>query len=318
MITLRSDDLLVRLDPDHGGEILDLIDLRSGRQLLGRPPFGSEPILPGDLGEERWTESYRGGWQAVLPNAGNPCDTGTGHHGFHGRASNDPWTLLEQSEDEALLAWEGHGLEVERRVTIDDGAVRVSYRITSAEGAPLVALEHLSVGLELLEPEVRLDLPAGLAYELSESTGPTSPPDNAERFPTVRLLDGATERADRWPISKRRSRLYAVAELPAAWAVISNAGRDQGLAMAWDGSWFRHCWVWHENRVTGGPWREATEILVVEPSTVPHSLGLTAAEQSGHARTIESGMVAEPWIVVRPVAGVGSVSSVGEDGRVQP
>lgn len=53
MITLRSDDLLVRLDPDHGGEILDLIDLRSGRQLLGRPPFGSEPILPGDLREER-------------------------------------------------------------------------------------------------------------------------------------------------------------------------------------------------------------------------------------------------------------------------
>jgi hypothetical protein len=318
VITLQSGELLVRLDPAHGGEMLDLVDLRSGRQLLGRPPFGSEPILAGDLGEERWTASYRGGWQTVLPNAGNPCDGATGHHGFHGRASNDPWTLLDHSGDRARLSWEGHGLQVEKAVAIEDGAVMVSYRITSPQGAPLVALEHLSVGLELLEPEVRIDLPAGFGYELSESDGPTAPPQDATRFPTLRLLDGSTERADRWPIGEPRSRLYAVAELPAGWAVISNAGRDQGLAMGWDVSWFRHCWVWHENRVTEGPWRRACEMLVVEPATVPHSLGLAAAEASGHARVIEPGTVAEPWIVVRPVTGVESVSSVGKDGRVVP
>ena len=316
MITLRSDDLLVRVDPDHGGELLDLIDLRSGRQLLGRPPFGSEPALPGELDEERWTRSYRGGWQSVLPNAGNPCDSATGHHGFHGRASNDPWRLLDHDEDYARMSWAGHGLEVEKLIALEDGAVAVRYRISSAHGAPLVAVEHLSVGLELLEPEVRIDLPAGHAYELSEQDGPLSPPADATRFPTLRLLDGSTERADRWPIGEPRSRLYVVSDLPAGWAVIANAARNHGLAMAWDVEWYRHCWVWHENRVSGGVWRGAAEMLVVEPATVPHSLGLSVAEASGHARRIEPGIVAEPWIVVRPVRGVEAVSSVGRDGRL--
>jgi hypothetical protein len=318
VIVLRSDELMVRLDPEHGAEILDLIDLRTGRQLMGRPPFGSEPILGGDLDETRWTQSYRGGWQTVLPNAGNACDNATGHHGFHGRASNDPWRVLEQGGQHARIRWEGHGLEVEKRVALEDGAVTVSYRITAPAGASLVALEHLSVGLELLEPELRLELPAGYAYELSEQDGPTEPPADATRYPAVRLLDGSSERADRWPIAEPRSRLYVVAGLPAGWAVIANAAREQGLAMAWDVDWYRHCWVWHENRSTGDAWRGAAEMLVVEPSTVPHSLGLAAAEAAGHARVLAPGEVAEPWIVVRPVHGVGSVSSVGRDGRVVP
>ncbi len=134
MITLESADLLVRLDPAHGAEILDLVDLATGRQLLGRPPFGSEPILGGDLDEDRWTQSYRGGWQTVLPNAGNRGTNATGTHGFHGRASNDPWQLLDASAAEATCAWSGHGLDVQKRVALADGAVHVSYRITSARG----------------------------------------------------------------------------------------------------------------------------------------------------------------------------------------
>ena len=318
LITLESPELLVRVDPDHGGEILDLVHLESGRQLLGRPPFGSEPILAGDLDEDRWTRSYRGGWQTVLPNAGNPCDNRTGHHGFHGRASNDPWAVVDRSGTHATLAWEGHDLEVERRVALEDGAVRVTMRITSPVGASLVSLEHISAGLELLEPQLELALPAGYGYELSEQDGPTTPPDAAPRFPELQLLDGTTERADRWPISEPRSRLFVVAELPEGWAVIRNGARGEALAMAWDVDWYRHCWVWHENRVTSGIWREAAETIVVEPTTVPHSLGLAVAEQEGQARRIEPGEVAEPWIVLRPQSVSGAVSSVDSGGHVVP
>src|SRR4051795_11883479 len=102
MITLESNDLVLRVDPGHGAEILDLVDVRTGRQLLGRPPFGSEPVLGGDLDEERWTQSYRGGGETVLPQAGNSGPNETGLHGFHGRASNDPWQVVEQAASEAL------------------------------------------------------------------------------------------------------------------------------------------------------------------------------------------------------------------------
>ena len=318
MIVLQSPELLVRVDPGHGAEILDLVDLSTGRQLLGRPPFGSEPVLGGDLDEERWTRSYRGGWQTVLPNAGNMGTNETGLHGFHGRASNDPWTLVEQTADAATCSWSGHGLEVDKRIALEDGAVRVTYRIVAPRGASLVALEHLSAGLELLEPELQLHLPAGRGYELSEQAGPLRPPALAPRYPHLLLQDGSTERADRWSIDEPRSRLFTVAELPEGWAVIQNGARDQGLAMAWDVSWWPHMWVWHENRVSGGIWRQQTEVIAVEPSSVPHSLGLPVAEAEGQAHRLEPGDVAEPWIVVRPVTGIDTVGSVGSDGRVSP
>lgn len=316
MIVLRSPELLVRLDPRHGAEILDVVDLSTGRQLLGRPPFGSEPVLGGDLDEERWTQSYRGGWQTVLPNAGNSGTNETGLHGFHGRASNDPWQVVEQAASEALCSWHGHGLEVEKRIRLTDGAVEVTYRIGAPEGASLIALEHVTAGLELIEPDVRLHLPPGLSYELNEQTGPVRPPAGAPRYPEVMLADGSIERADRWPISDPRSRLFAVADLPEGWAVIENGSRDQGMAVAWDVGWWGSLWVWHENRVSGGIWREQTEMLAVEPSTVPHSLGLPVAQAEGQAKTLAPGEIATPWIVLRPVTGVTSVRSVGRDGRL--
>jgi hypothetical protein len=34
----------------------------------------------------------------------------------------------------------------------------------------------------------------------------------------------------------------------------------------------------------GGPWRQATELLVVEPASVPHCLGLATAVEHRQAR----------------------------------
>lgn len=318
MIILRSDELLVRIDPGHGGEILDLIDLASGRQLLGRPPFGSNLPLPGDLDETTWTASYRGGWQTVLPNAGNACDVGGEQHGFHGSASIDPWTASDTSDVATLLRWSGHGLQVEKRIALEAGAVAVRYRIanTTDRPVPLVALEHLSVGLEILHPSVRLAFPAAKAYELSESDGPLEPPPHATGWPQIALLDGSVERGDEASLETPRSRLYVMNGLAGGWAAVWSATRGQGLALAWDVDWFAHSWVWHENRVSPDPWRQQGEIMAIEPSTVPHSLGLAAAEEAGQARVLAPGEIAEPWIVARPFVATGDVRGVGPDGAV--
>src|SRR6185436_13770620 len=62
VIVLHDERVLVRLDP------------RTGRQLLGRAPFASAEPLAGPLEEPVWTSGYRGGWQVLLPNAGNVCE----------------------------------------------------------------------------------------------------------------------------------------------------------------------------------------------------------------------------------------------------
>jgi hypothetical protein len=317
MIVLQSDTLLVRLDPAHGAEILDVVELENGRQLLGRPPFSTAGPRPGDLEEDVWTESYRGGWQTVMPNAGNPCRVEGEQHGFHGRASNDPWELVSCEPESAVLRWEGHGLRVGKYVSIGD-AVRVDYEIesTRAEAAPLVAVDHLCVGTELLEPSVQLDFPVALTYELDERTGPVNPPDGCVSWPEATLLDGSRERVDGWEISQARSRLIVLNRIAAGWAAVRNPQRDQGLALAWDLDFFPHCWVWHENRTTPGVWRSLTELLAVEPASVPHSLGLERAIASGQHRIVREGEVLKPWIVARPCGGTTRVAHVDPDGRV--
>ncbi|HYM57721.1 MAG TPA: hypothetical protein VES79_07130, partial [Solirubrobacteraceae bacterium] len=210
MLILRSDELLVRVDPSHGAEVLDLVELGSGRQLLGRPPFGSEAPAPGDLDEDPWTAAWRGGWQGCLPNAGTACEVDAIRHGFHGRASNDPWVVVEAGERDCGVRWEGHGLAAERRMEVSN-ALTITTEVTALDqGAPLVALEHLSLGLELIEPRVELELPAGPASELDDSLGPATPAEDAPRWPEIALAGGGTERGERWALEEQRGRVYVV------------------------------------------------------------------------------------------------------------
>jgi hypothetical protein len=300
MILLRSEGLLVRLDPRHGGELLDLVHLPSGRQLLGRPPFSSAEPVPGDLDEDTWTAAYRGGWQMALPNAGNACEVGGEYHGFHGRASNDPWDVVNASDDAVHLRWEGHGIEARRKLSVAGDTLTVAVELRAVVGrVPLVCLEHLSVGLELLEPEVEIVVPPGRAYELSERTGPVEVPAEAPLWPDLLLLDGSRERADRWPLTTTRSRYLVVTNVPDQRAAVRNPSTGAGLELSWDGDLLRHVWIWHEARVYDGRWRGQAEILVIEPASVPHGLGLAAAIEAGQACWLEPGEVVAYRLSVR-------------------
>jgi hypothetical protein len=283
VIALRSDELLVGLDPDHGAEILDLVDLRSGRQLLGRPPFEPAPPRTGDLDEATWTNSYRGGWQIVAPNAGNACTVDGAQHGFHGRASVDPWELLAHHDSTATLRWRGHGLELVRRIEVTGRMVTAELDWTAlAQRTPLIALEHICFGSELLDPAVEIVAEAR-AHEMSERHGPPCPPDDAADWPRSRLLDGRTELAGSWPRARPRARLTALTGWNRGCAELRNRDRATSVRVTWDTARLPAAWVWHEARVTGGPWREQAELLGFEPAAVPHCLGLAEAIRHGQA-----------------------------------
>ena len=292
MIVLRSDELLAVLDPAHGAEMLDLVHIPTGRRVLGRPPFATAPPVPGDLDEETWTASYRGGWQLAAPNAGAACRVGDVEHGFHGRASNDPWEVIAADESRATFVWRGHGLALTRTIELAGASARVHVDVEALEDAPLVVLEHIALGVELLDPEVEIELPAGLGYELSEAEGPALPPADAPRWPDVLLLDGSRESGNRWPIAKSRSRLLAVAELPEGRARARNTRTGTTVDVEWGAEWLRHLWIWHETREYPGPWRGVAELLAIEPTSVPHPLGLRTAIEHGQALELAAGETA--------------------------
>lgn len=301
MITLRSDEILLRLDPLHGGEILDLVDLSTGRQLLARPPFASLEPLGGDLDENAWTNRYRGGWQTVTPNAGNACIVGAAHHGFHGRASNDPWEIVDATASAATLRWSGHGLLVTRSLTLAHGSVVVETDWAAvATTTALVSVEHIALGLELLAPTATLRLPGGTAFELSESDGPTRPPARVRDWPDVLLLDGMFERADTFSVEEPGGRFLVVESLPEGWYEVVNDLTGQGLRIEWDVTALPHLWLWREVRQSGGPWRGQAEILALEPASVPHSLGLARALAEEQAIVLEPGELFRSRIAAIP------------------
>ena len=302
MLVLSSDDVMARIDPRHGAEVLDLVDLRSGRQLLGRPPFGAEPPTAGDLDEGPWTSAWRGGWQGCLPNAGNACDVNGTRHGFHGRASNDPWQVEEADAARCVASWQGHGLRAERRIEAAGGGLRITTLVTALEeGTPMVALEHLSLGLELIEPGVEITLPRGRASELDERLGPVLPPEDAPEWPEIALAGGSRERGDCFQLDERRARVYVVRDVPEGRALVRNTGRDQAVEITWSADVLPHLLVWHEARGSAGVWRNATEVLCIEPCSVPHLLGLEAALEAGQVRPLAEGAELSWTMTVRPV-----------------
>ena len=290
MLILRSEGLLARVDPLHGAEILDLVDLDSGRQLLGRLPFGSGDRASGPLDELGWLEGWRGGWQICTPNPGTGCEVDGVRHGFHGTASHEPWEVLEADAASATMRWSGYGIEVVRKISAagSELVLETEFRSVSEQPVPLATLEHVSFGLELLDPVLELELPPAAAIEVSDVDGPVRAPADAPLWPEVLRLDGSSERGDRIELrGEPRGRFYSVQDMPEGRALAR--GQRAALELTWDHQVMPHAWVWTEIRTNGGPFRELAEIVAIEPCSVPHSLGLARAIEEDQAILLAPG-----------------------------
>jgi hypothetical protein len=202
----------------------------------------------------------------------------------------------------ATLGWEGHGLAVSRRLAIEDGALVVETTWRAPERpAPLIWVEHFTVGVQLLTPEVEIRLPGGRGFELSEVDGPAHPPAAAPEWPELLLLDGSSERADRHRIDRPHARFCCIADLPSGALEVRNAETGDGVGLEWDAQVLPHLWMWHEVRTSGGRWRQQAEMLGLEPASVPHSLGLQRALSEGQAHIVEPGTELRCRLVARPL-----------------
>ncbi len=262
IVTLRSDALEADVDPAHGAEV---VALRSGGiSLLARSPFADAPPLAGELGEEAWTRAYRGGWQLLTPNAGEPCELDGVRHGFHGRASNDPWELLDATPGAARLRWRGHGLTVTRAYALDGAAITATTTWEADERpVPMLHVEHVAVGIALLDPAVEV------------------------RFPALR--DGSPARTEHWPFERERDVFETHGELAVGEAALVNAARGLTLRLEWDVAQLPALWHWHEVRATEKTWERHGEIVGLEPASTTHAEGLAEAVAAGVATWVQPG-----------------------------
>jgi hypothetical protein len=283
----------VLVDPVHGAEVLELVHLPTGRRLLGRrPPFSTELPVAGDLPEDVWTASDRGGWRLAAPNAGTACRVGEGR-------ARLPRACLERSVGGARggaverdLRVAGHGLAFVCTFELTGSASWLAFAWRRSSRLHSSSSSMSRWGSSSSSRGSRSTFLPGWRTSSARRTGHRSRRPVRRPGPTCYFSTARTSTANRWPLDRPRSRLLAVAGLSEGRARVRNARTGPTVDLTWDASWLRHLWIWHETREYGGRWRGQTELLAIEPTSVPHPLGLAAAIEHGQALELGPGETA--------------------------
>lgn len=247
--------------PREGGV---LVDLRiAGLALLCETPWREDVVADPRpaADEDAWVRRWRGGWQLCLPTAGQP-DPRDPRQGFHGAASQAPWSIVDATSDQVTLAWaDDDGLAATRtwHLTPDGVVARGSLRNDGDEARSVILAEHLIFGGDVLGGALRLDSPALGLQPLDYDGRPSGPAvpwpgDPAERWDRV---DAATP-----------ARVGGLVDARA----VTVRGNDLELELTWTG--LAHALVWAELGVSlEEPWSGAVRALGIEPTSRPHGAG---------------------------------------------
>lgn len=305
---LENDRLLVTVLVDKGADIYELIDKRTGIDVLWKSPWGLR--RPGGgihtalSSEVAWIEAYEGGWQEIFPNGGNACQYKGVELNFHGEASAVAWDYeIGQHEDAAELRLSVHlarspfQLERTMRVTPGSAALWIEERVTNTAREPMDYMwgHHPAYGAPFLGEACRID-----------TNAQTLVADDWHNPPANPLIPG--ERIS-WPLTHHHGQTVDLRRVPGpgsprglmayltdfadstAWYGITNAELGLGVGLAWPRDQFPHAWLWQEMHASMGyPWYGNVYVMAIEPFTSIPGHGLVAMmEKTGMHRTLAPG-----------------------------
>ncbi|CAA9552718.1 MAG: hypothetical protein AVDCRST_MAG79-2815 [uncultured Thermoleophilia bacterium] len=290
---LESETLALTLLPDKGAEIVSLVDRRTGAELLARlrptpPDDGSLRAEGTDF--DRW---YAGGWQELLPNAGDACVVDGVAHAFHGESWARPWAVRSASATEATFAvtLTSAPLRVTKRLRLADDAARLELEETLEHigTAPLDVLwgQHPAFGPPLVGAGARVTVPACRVTVVAVDGRSRLAPSEG-RWPLVPDRRGAPIDISR--VSGREARTHDLAllhDLEDGWYRLERPEADLGVLVTFDATLFTWLWMWQlYGDADDEPFRDGY-CLALEPFTGPP--GLAAARAAGEVLRLEPG-----------------------------
>lgn len=263
------------------GGVVDTL-LVDGRPALARTPWADDVVPGADaaVSEADWVARWRGGWQLCFPSTGQPDPGGATPQGFHGVASQTPWTIVEVADDQLTLRWEdGLGLAAERMWRLTHDGIEAVTSAVNGGTAPrrLAIAEHLVLGGDVLAPlfegaTLTLDVPDGsmlapLDYDGRPAGSPVAWPGEPEaRWQSV---DAGTP-----------ARVVALVgpdggEGAAGPRRVTVRGAHVQATVTWRG--LPHALAWEELAASPeSPWSSAVVALGIEPTSTPHGAGTGA------------------------------------------
>ncbi len=262
---LANDRIRAVVDLERGAEIASLTELTTGTEILMRTPWADRaqtlrPSRPGPVAssQDRWTDSYAGGWQVLFPHAGLPAEVDESWRGYHGEASTAVWRATEIGP-----------VRLRAEVVLDEVPVQIS-RTVSVDGAELAVLDvlrnhsdrpvryvyghHPAFGAPFLGPTTRIEIPnASLRMAASVGPGVGDGDPVAVPAPDAAMLRFGT--------------LEGFAQ---GWVRLTSPEVGVVCTLTWDDPDLAFAWFWIEAGATADRWwRSRGYTVAVEPCTTP-------------------------------------------------
>lgn len=305
-VVLESDLLRVSVLPAKGADIYELIDLRTGVDVLFKGHWGLQPPgaphLEGSGGaDDAFMWNYEGGWQELLPSVNAACTYRGKRIPFHGEVASLPWNvevLAEAGDEIAVRFWtrcRQTPFRVDRVLRLRRGEPEFVLEGTvtneSSDPAHFVWGQHCVVGPPFLEPGCRLEIPAQTVVTTPELWEPETAriePRQRAPWPHAPLRAGGTVdlREVPGPEAGSHDDLY-VTDLEAGRLSVTNPRLELRFRLEWDAQLFRWITIWMPYGGALAKPLTGSYALGVEPWSSP--LDLEHAVEAGEAIELVGG-----------------------------
>jgi len=317
---------------DKGSDIMELIYKPLDIDLLFHTPIGHQK--PGSIvgsirrSEGEFLEYYGGGWQDILPFAGNdPVRHRFGEWGMHGETSLLPWNAYIEKESPSEVTAKlsvdlpRYPFHVEKWITISDDSATFSIREkltnTSNQTLEYCWLQHPAFGRPFVGPGTKVIIPAQtLLVDKPEPLGRLKA-ESTHKWPHAedksgKSIDMSVLPGDEVVVDET----VFIKDLKEPWYAIVNPDLKLGFALRWDQSVFPFLWFCESFWAPDHPWFGAAYGIILEPCTgYP-----VAAEQlrRGTIKKLRGKTSIETTLTATVFRDIENVKTVEPDGRVVP
>jgi galactose mutarotase-like enzyme len=265
---ISSGQLQVEVRPAKGADIASIIDRTTGVDVLARSPWGRRELATAlTTGDSQldWLARYGGGWQQLIPNAGQERVVDGVRRGYHGEAAVVGWQVRDASDSGATLTADliTAPLHLTRELRVDGPTLTVTDSVANAspEPVPVMWVEHPGFGAPFIDEHCTLTTSARSILADAVEQGNLLAADTRSAFPPVSAVPGP---------GSGQSAFGCLSDFAGGgWFAIESPTAGFGIRIEWDTEVFPHAWFWQEcNASAGFPWHRRAYVIAVEPANV--------------------------------------------------
>ncbi len=285
-ITLENEYVRVDILPGFGAKIYNLVDLKTGHNLLWHNP--RRPLTPAPFGSN-FDDWWSGGWDDIFPNGiATTVDGDARPYLGEVWSLRWLWDVIDEATNPVVHVWTDAVItpaRVEKWIRLEPGkpCLQMTYQITHTGYEPFPYMFGIHPVLNV-SPGTRILLPAGKVW-VAESKGDLLGVAGNE-YPWPRVVNGNQEAVDLSVVHGPELQSYAFSyayDLSASWFAVNAPDDRPSFAMAFSPNVFRAVWLW----LVYGGWRGFYH-AAVEPWT-SYPTDLVQAAQAGRARILRPG-----------------------------